>query len=43
MVIGRFGESRFAATMAAIDAGLTTFVDKPFTVNSVEAQLLLGL
>ena len=40
MVIGRFGESHFAAAKAAIDAGLPTFVDKPFTVNSVEARQL---
>lgn len=40
MVIGRFGESHFAAAMAAIDAGLPTFVDKPFTVNNVEARHL---
>jgi predicted dehydrogenase len=40
MVIGRFGESHFTAAMAAIDAGLPTFVDKPFTVNNVEARHL---
>lgn len=40
MVIGRFGESHFAAAMAAIDAGLPTFVDKPFTVNNIEAGYL---
>lgn len=43
MVIGRFGESHFAATMAALEAGVPTFVDKPFTVNSVEARRLAAM
>ena len=40
MVIGRFGESHFVPTMIALEAGLPTFVDKPFTVSSLEATQL---
>ena len=40
MVIGRFGDSHFAPAMAAIEARIPTFVDKPFTVSSTEARLL---
>jgi predicted dehydrogenase len=43
MVIGRFGDSHFAATTAALNAGLPTFVDKPFTVNSVESRHLAAI
>ena len=43
MVIGRFGESHFAATMAALEAGVPTFVDKPLTVNSDQARSLAAI
>lgn len=40
MVIGRFGESHFVPAMAALEARLPTFVDKPFTVSSGQARQL---
>lgn len=43
MVIGRFGENHFAATMAALEGGVPTFVDKPFTVNCDEARRLVAV
>lgn len=41
MVIGRFGESHLHPALAAIEAGIPTFVDKPFTVSSTEARQLV--
>lgn len=40
MVIGRFGNSHFAPTMAALERGLPTFVDKPFTLSLKESEQL---
>jgi predicted dehydrogenase len=40
MVIGRFGDSHLRPALAALEAGIPTFVDKPFTVSSAEAQQL---
>ncbi len=41
MVIGRFGDSHFGPATNALARGLPTFVDKPFTVNTREAEALV--
>jgi len=39
-VLGRFGDSHRAPALAAIERGLPTFVDKPFTLSLQEAEEL---
>lgn len=40
MVIGRFADSHYAPALAAIEKGVPTFIDKPFTATSDEARKL---
>ncbi len=40
MVIGRFGDSHFLPAKKALEAGIPTFVDKPFTLSFKEAEIL---
>lgn len=42
MVIGRFGESHFDVAMKALELGIPTFVDKPFTINATLASNLIS-
>jgi predicted dehydrogenase len=41
MVIGRFADGHFAPALAAIERGVPTFVDKPFTDTSAHACALI--
>lgn len=43
MVIGRFADSHFAPAKIALEQGVPTFVDKPFTPNKEEAEALAAL
>ncbi len=42
MVIGRFGDSHYEPTRIALEHGLPTFVDKPFTTDLDQARALVG-
>jgi hypothetical protein len=42
MVIGRFADSHTAPALAAIERGIPTFVDKPFTESVVQARKLIA-
>ena len=41
MVLGRYGESHFAPALKVIKHKIPLFVDKPFTVDSIEAKKLI--
>ena len=41
MVIGRFADGHAAPALSAIEAGVPTFVDKPFTENAANARKLI--
>lgn len=43
MVIGRFGDSHMLPTKLALERGIPTFVDKPFTSSFAEARELVAL
>ncbi|HEY6257988.1 MAG TPA: Gfo/Idh/MocA family oxidoreductase [Xanthobacteraceae bacterium] len=42
MVIGRFADSHLEPALAAIERGIPTFVDKPFTDTSAHAGVLIA-